>query len=96
MLDQLTVDDFRPHVGSPFAVGDDGQDRLLELTAAKESRAHAGAMRAGFSLLFRGARASMLPQGVHRILHPTLGAMDIFLVPVGPDAQGMQYEAIFN
>ena len=96
MLDQLTIDDFQPFVGTPFAVGDEGQAGLLELTAAEAARADGGAVRVGFSLLFRGARASMLPQGVHRILHPTLGAMDIFLVPVGLDAQGMQYEAIFN
>jgi hypothetical protein len=28
--------------------------------------------------------------------HEEIGAFDIFLVPIGPDEQGLLYEAIFN
>jgi hypothetical protein len=28
--------------------------------------------------------------------HDTMGRLDIFLVSIGPDEQGMQYEAIFS
>lgn len=96
MLDTLTVEDFQAHVGESFALGEEGRASPLELTGATAARTGLGGARAGFSLLFRGADEPTLPQGVHRVLHPTLGALDIFLVPIGPDAQGMQYEAIFN
>ncbi len=49
-----------------------------------------------FSLLFRGPMAPCFPQAIYRLHHEKLGSMDLFLVPVGPDGQGMQYEAIFN
>jgi hypothetical protein len=28
--------------------------------------------------------------------HEEIGAFDIFLVPIGPDEEGLCYEAIFN
>jgi hypothetical protein len=30
------------------------------------------------------------------VRHAQLGAMEIFLVPIGPDEGGMRYEAIFT
>jgi hypothetical protein len=37
-----------------------------------------------------------LPQATYRLEHATLGAMDVFLVPIGQDREGVRYEAIFN
>jgi hypothetical protein len=37
-----------------------------------------------------------LPQGMRKLQHETVGELDLFLVPVGQDAQGFQYEAAFN
>jgi hypothetical protein len=37
-----------------------------------------------------------LAQKIHRLEHATLGALDIFIVPIGPDRLGMLYEAIFS
>lgn len=37
-----------------------------------------------------------VPQGIHRVEHEQLGSLEIFLVPLGPDQQGMRYEAIFT
>jgi hypothetical protein len=39
--------------------------------------------------------APVLPQGIQRLSHAELGELDLFLVPIGPDAQGMRYEAAF-
>ena len=37
------------------------------------------------------------PQGIHRLEHPDGQVLDIFIVPLGPDAEsgGMRYEAVF-
>jgi hypothetical protein len=35
-------------------------------------------------------------QQIYQVEHPTLGSFELFLVPVGPDEQGMCYEAVFN
>jgi len=62
---------------------------------------HAGAKpgaREPFSLVFCAPPEARLPQRIYRTQHPTLGPMDIFLVPIGPDPQGrgMRMEAIYN
>lgn len=49
-----------------------------------------------YALVFRAAVKGHAPQGIYRIEHEALGALDVFLVPIGPDAVGMRYEAIFN
>ena len=49
-----------------------------------------------FSLLFRSTAKSYAPQGTYRVTHEQLGALDIFIVPLGPDQHGMRYEVIFT
>ncbi|HAV35428.1 MAG TPA: hypothetical protein DCX52_03555 [Massilia sp.] len=49
-----------------------------------------------FSLMFQGPAQPALEQAIHTLEHPVLGTLAIFLVPVGRDARGMQYQAIFN
>lgn len=51
---------------------------------------------APFALLFYGPGERLLPQRIYRLEHATLGAFDLFIVPLGPDAQGLRYEAIFT
>ena len=59
-------------------------------------RGFAGVMRAPFSLLFRSASKVLLPQQIYRLKNATLGILDIFLVPVARDKEGIIYQAIFN
>ena len=97
MLDTLTIEDFAPHVGADFKTGDEGSAFLLRLVSATSLRHRGAGARPGFSVLFRGASAPLLEQRMHQVVHPTRGALSLFLVPVGPDELGMQqYEAIFN
>jgi hypothetical protein len=49
-----------------------------------------------FTLLFRGPAEPQLAQGTRPLRHARLGALEIFLVPVGRDADGMRYEAVFG
>jgi hypothetical protein len=54
-------------------------------------------LRKPFSILFRNPdRQHYLPQRTYRLVHPHLGGMDLFLVPLGADAEGMRYEAVFG
>jgi hypothetical protein len=52
--------------------------------------------RRPFSLLFRGDPGLGLPQRIYRIEHERLGTHDIFIVPLQPDAEGSQFEAVFG
>jgi hypothetical protein len=47
-----------------------------------------------FALTFEAA--ADVPQGLYRLEHARLGSMEMFLVPVGRTARGVQLEAVFN
>lgn len=49
-----------------------------------------------FSLVLAGPRAPLLPQATYALRHPALGAVEVFLVPIGQDAESTRYEATFN
>lgn len=100
-LGQLTCADFEPHVHETFRIRLEGQEPVdLELIKATElpatSRAQA-AHRAPFSIEFLGPISHhYLQQHIYRLEHPALGALDIFLVPLGLVDGRMRYEAIFT
>ena len=52
--------------------------------------------RPPFSILFIGKPEPALAQGVYRMHQEQLGSMELFLVPIGLDAKGMHYEAVFT
>jgi hypothetical protein len=100
-LDWLTYDDFSGRVGERFEVPL-GEAHALELLLAEAvestqpgGRGPAGQERLQFSVLFRGPAAPVLQQGTYPLSHTELGALTLFLVPLGPDAEGMLYEAVF-
>jgi hypothetical protein len=100
-LDKLTSADWQPYLGQAFRVYRGGSElqsfELLSVTPLGEALTLPGAARrAPFSLIFRGPREGYLPQRIYRIEHDRMGALEIFLVPIGPDQYGMRYEAIFN
>jgi hypothetical protein len=49
-----------------------------------------------FSLIFHGPLTPVCEQRIYRLLHPTLGELNMFLVPVGPEQQWMRYEVVVN
>jgi hypothetical protein len=90
--EDLTARAFSGHVGEAFRVHRGGSGPLeVELVSVEgepEGRP--------FSVVFRGPADAPLSQGIHRMEHPKMGSLDIFLVPIGPDGEGFLYEAVFN
>jgi len=68
----------------------------VELMLAECRRLPAHALREPFSLIFRGPAECFLPQQIYHLRNERTEPIGIFLVPVGRDAGGFQYEAIFN
>jgi hypothetical protein len=52
--------------------------------------------RSPFSLHFRGPLQPILTQRIYPFEHPGLGRFEMFIVPLGPDREGMIYEAVFG
>jgi hypothetical protein len=99
VLDRLTVSDFKGHVGAAFPLGlpEGGPIELRLIEARGLGDPTDPGRRAPFSLIFLGPDRPMLEQRIHPIAHPTLGPLEVFLVPIGPDKDraGLRYQAIF-
>lgn len=71
-------------------------DRTLPLELVQVNQADYSPLLENFSLIFHGPLEPVLPQCIYHLNHESLGSIEIFLVPVGPEGQSMQYEAVFN
>lgn len=70
----------------------------VELISAVEFAGHGekAGERKPFCLTLRGPLKPLFPQKIYRLEHETLEPLEVFIVPVGPDKQGMQYEVQFT
>ena len=87
------------HLGDTFRVAaESGEtlDLVLVEAAAIGSERSYSQREEPFAVEFRGPSDPILPQGILKLEHEDLGTMELFLVPVGPDDEGLRYEAVFN
>jgi hypothetical protein len=89
----LSIDDFRPRLGETFAAEGEAGAAALTLVEATPL-ADSGREGGSFRLEFAGPLEPVLPQAIYGF---PLGEprADIFIVPIGPKAGAMRYEAIF-
>ena len=93
-----TLQDFRAQIGTTFRVEGLEAEVDLELNSVDDLPVSGPGRAEPFSLLFTGAADRFLPQATYRMRHETLGELEVFFVPIGPDPQTglMRYETIFN
>lgn len=95
----LVYEDFADKVGEVFAIVDEGVPAIaLTLDDAEliQARQIPPAGRPAFSLIFSADTPQMLPQRLYRMEQEKMGAVTLFLVPVGKGERGFQYQALFN
>ena len=102
MLENLTIESFTPLTGQPFRIVlADGSSLDAELQSVREVPVSGWRpegnrpARQPFALLFLGRSQVVLPQAVYRLENETLGALEIFIVPIGRTPEGVSYEAVF-
>ena len=99
MLDTLTLENFQKAENQCFTIrmsdGSTVETHLIDVRDMGSERSRESDRRTPFSLIFRGPREPVLAQQILDMENQTLGALSIFLVPVGPDEHGMRYEAVF-
>ncbi|ATQ44123.1 hypothetical protein CSW64_17880 [Caulobacter mirabilis] len=78
------------------SLGESSLPMTLVEVQALTPHAFPGMSRAPFSLVFRSGSPVVLPQKTYRLTNATMGPVDLFLVPVGRDVQGILYQAVFN
>jgi hypothetical protein len=52
--------------------------------------------RVPFALVFQGDPPVPVRQQICALSHDELGRFELFLVPLGPDARGMRFEAVIS
>jgi hypothetical protein len=95
MIEKLNSKSFLEHVNSEFKVqGPNAQPVSLRLAEVSERNTNPKVEQ--FSLFFQGPRAPLLEQRIYRLQHEKLGDLDLFIVPVGLEPEGVLYECVFN
>lgn len=98
-LSTLTIEDFEPllHKTVPIRFTPDVtlDAELTELT--RTGHVYTDGARQPFSCIWRTQqRNEYYPQATFTMIHPEKGEMPVFLVPIGPDKEGMLYQTIFG
>jgi hypothetical protein len=92
MPERLGSKDFAAHLHTIFRVE---TPLALELEMAQvEDRSNAQIEQ--FSVHFTGPESPWLRQGTYTFLHPWMGELSLFMVPLGPRNGHMVYEVIFS
>ena len=94
MLPTLDYAFFAERLHGFFAVA--GHDGVTLTLTQVDRAAHQAPGGNSFSLLFRGPAQPQLEQMTYMLDIPGSATFPLFIVPVGRDQDGMQYQAIFN
>ncbi|HKO96851.1 MAG TPA: hypothetical protein VJU86_07665 [Pyrinomonadaceae bacterium] len=94
-----TEKEFSQHLHTNFHLDIEGEEPLnLELIDVKgylkKEDEHPGMER--FSAMFQGPVQPALVQKLYHLKHDSMGDLDIFIVPIAKNAQGVVYEAVYN
>jgi hypothetical protein len=104
MAVELVSETFAEHTGETFELTPQGAEPFEVVLSSCEESPYAAEHeqrtadgRIPFSLIFHAAdREHFWPQQTFSVSHPELGEVDLFIVPLGPDDRGMQYQAVIS
>jgi hypothetical protein len=90
-----TREQFLRQVGRTFGTRlPDGRDVVLVLERLDD---HVSTpVHQNFSLIFRVPLDMPREQGIFSLTNESLGTIDLFLVPISANAEGLELEAVFN
>jgi hypothetical protein len=95
MTEDLTRESFAENLNSKFMMTlPEAEPLALDLIEVTEIPSVEGQEQ--FSVIFQAPLNAPVRQGIYTLEHERLGEFGIFLVPIGKDKNGVQYEAFFN
>jgi len=91
----LKKTDFDPYKDDTFEIHTDSlgkvEAKLTEVTENKYEN------QESFSVVFRCDKDKVFEQKIHKVKHPKMGEIDLFLVPITSEKQdGRYYQAVFS
>lgn len=94
----LVFEDFADKLEHTFVVSDQNVP-AIPMALAEAQRLPARGLPPGtrppFALVFLAKDPRVLPQRLYKLEHDEMGALQLFLVPIGKDAHGVSYQATF-
>jgi hypothetical protein len=94
-----SAESFSQHLNTIFKVklesGESIELELVEVTVREIGPTEQAGMER-FSVFFYGPVDFYLPQQTYELVHPEMGEMYLFIVPIGQHQKGIKYEAVFN
>ena len=88
-------ENFAAELNSTFAVQED-EKKQFEITLVEVKNIVSNKMQECFALLFRAPADAPDAQQIFQLEHHALGKLELFLVPVKKNEEGLFYEAVFN
>jgi Domain of unknown function (DUF6916) len=96
-IDQLTADDFVCHLGRKVCLCGGGPDLVLDRIDRREFPGWEGVARKPFSLIIRGPRRPVLPEGFYPIEIADGPTLTLYVIPILTAARDHQeYQVVFN
>lgn len=96
MLDKIAPSVFTALIGKRLRLAWQNGETELEVAQVSNLPSNTPREIAPFSLLLRSREKWQGPQGLYALHVPEVGVLELFVVPTGPDADGLCYEVIFN
>ena len=96
MTENITKEMFAESLKTKFKLRLPESSDTIELELMQLTEGVSNPKYEQFALIFQGPQNIYLPQAIYQLEHEKLGEMDLFIVPVGRDEHGFQYEAVFN
>ena len=93
-----TYEGFARHLNETFevALGTSSVEMTLVKATKGTPRDWEGLRKEPFSLFFKCAKPVILPQRMYPFENSGFGRMDIFIVPIARERDGILYQAVFN
>lgn len=95
MLEDVTAGTFSEILNTRFRLILTQSD-VLELELIRVDDLGTSAKQERFSIIFRGPKDRAIRQGTYSFEHDKLGTLELFIVPIGMEEDGVIYEAAFN
>ena len=95
MPDELSIAIFKSHLNTAFQATDP-EGHAVPMKLIEVSEGPQDARLEQYSVVFQAPPDALNSQGNYQFRHPGIGAFLIFIVPIGKDAEGLYYEAVFS
>lgn len=106
MIERLNSGDVRPYINQAFTLQAEGCNSIevqlvdvsdYDMRRGPMARSPDGTSPQAFSMIFAAPAGTMAPQQMFRVTTEGLGALELFLVPIGPLEDGrMAYQAVLG